>query len=60
MTVYAICDTNHRPEGAGPGAVVATFPDWQAASARGIEESYPNCLIRITDEPPATRGSEQP
>ena len=45
MTVRAVCVISHEPEGAPAGAVIQEFADMQEASNRGLEESYPNCII---------------
>jgi hypothetical protein len=47
--IHAICSIDHSPEGAKAGALVATFPDRQAALNRGIGESYPRCSIELVE-----------
>ena len=49
--IKAICRVDHRETGgADAGWVVATFDSMQDASNRGIEESYPNCLLEYVEE----------
>lgn len=47
--VEAVCVTSHEPVGSPPGAVIGVFADMQAALNRGLEESYPNCIIEYRE-----------
>lgn len=47
--IEAVCVISHEPVGSPAGAVIEVFPDMQAALNRGLEESYPLCIIEYRE-----------